>query len=256
MAITILEYELLAHLKKQGLLQPNGSILELGEANWYGDVAPQRFKDDIKALVPEQQQELLDRFDELIAGDDPYKLFKIAKIFYRVFFNYGRLDAIDLDGTDHAMKLDLNEPVQLDQQYDFVMNDGTGEHVFNVYQFFKTIHEVTRPGGIMFHGMPFSGWVDHGFYNFNPTFYWDLVAANRYELLFFAYGELNPPKINMFPTREAILEFAKNDQIGKNSLLYLACRKPSDEQPFVSPMQGYYARTLSAHARDGWLSMR
>lgn len=47
----------------------------------------------------------------------------------------------------------------------------------------------------MMHGMPLSGWVDHGFYSFNATFYWDLAAANGYEIDLALYTELNPLKL-------------------------------------------------------------
>ena len=42
----------------------------------------------------------------------------------------------------------------------------------------------------MLHGMPFSGWYDHGFYNFQPTFYLDLAIANNYGNLGLFYVEL------------------------------------------------------------------
>jgi hypothetical protein len=253
----MLEYELVSYLKKQGKLPEGGSILELGEANWYGDVNLQRLRDDIGLYASEEQRrELLDVIDLTATRADSFHMFDLAKAFYRTFFNYQQIDAIDFHGTERAMKLDLNEPVKLEQQYDFIMNDGTGEHVFNVFQFFKTVHEVTLPGGVMFHGMPFSGWVDHGFFNFNPTFYWDLAAANGYEILLFAYAELTPPKICIFNFREEVLEFAKQDKIGKNSLLYLAARKPVTENPFRVPMQGYYAGAISPSAQQDWAALR
>jgi hypothetical protein len=79
--------------------------------------------------------------------------------------------------------------VDLDRQFHVVINSGTAEHVFNACQFFKTVHERTFPGGLMIHAFPFVGWLDHGFYNFNPTLIADLAAANQYAFLIWVYSE-------------------------------------------------------------------
>jgi hypothetical protein len=166
------------------------------------------------------------------------------------------LDAIDLSGTDHAMRYDLNEPVHLEKTYDVVMNLGTAEHVFNVYQFFKTVHDLTAPGGLMIHVMPFNGWVDHGFYNFQPTFHCDLAAANQYHMHMLAYTELNPPKIHFCKERIDIANLAKEGKLGANALIYSVLSKPKTPMPFKAPMQGFYAGALSAEGIDAWKKLR
>jgi SAM-dependent methyltransferase len=164
--------------------------------------------------------------------------------------------AIDFHGTPAAMKLDLNGPIDLERQFDIVMNLGTVEHVFNVAQAMKTIHDHTRPGGLMMHGMPLSGWVDHGFYSFNATFYWDLAAANGYDIDLALYTELNPLKLVRLKDREDVLAMAKDAKIGANALIYMILRRPAEARPFQIPMQGYYAGSISTDAAVAWKALR
>jgi len=128
--------------------------------------------------------------------------------------------------------------------------------VFNVGQFFKTVHDHTACGGLMIHGSPFTGWLDHGFFNFNPTLYWDLAAANGYIVHHFLYTELAPLKIISLLHREQLAELAKDGRIGASSHIYVVFGKPSPPQPFVTPQQGYYANTVSEQVRENWKSLR
>lgn len=258
MAITAVEYEIFSELKKSRILPPNPSLLELGEANWYGDVPYERLSDDICQLLEdlELQIELLQELINTVRAETPTMLWDVAKIFYRVFLRYSETVAIDYGGTEKALRLDLNHPISLGREFDVVYNGGTAEHVFNVWQFFKTVHDHTRSGGLMIHGSPFTGWLDHGFFNFNPTLYWDLAAANGYIVHHFLYTELALLKIISISHREQLAEMAKDCRIGASSHIYVVFGKPSPPQPFVTPQQGYYANTVSEQVRENWKSLR
>ncbi len=259
MAITEIEYTLISQMKENGLLPTAPHVLELGEANWYGDVPLRRLYADISRLVESEDERgrLQARMKEIAQQPDQVQnAFDIAKVFYQVFFAYESLTAIDLNGTDVALRLNLNEPVDLGKQFDFVMNAGTAEHVFNVFQFFQNVHDLTIPGGLMVHGMPFTGWYDHGFYNFNPTFFFDLAVWNNYELLVLLYAEFKPLKILQIMRREQVAEMATQGQFGSNSLIFGVYRKPAEARLFVAPMQGYYAGTVSDEVRAAWRELR
>lgn len=257
MAITGIEYNLFRNLREKNALPLGGDVLELGEANWYGDVDIKLMAQDIYRFVPEDQRQPLFRtLDEIVQAKRPGMLWEIAKVFWQTFLQPGSMTAIDFDGTDQALKLDLNDPIDLKRQFHLVMNLGTAEHVFNVAQVFKTIHDHTLPGGFMIHGLPFTGWLDHGFYNFNPTFYWDLAAANGYVMLLAVYAEVTPVKLVQLRDREHVLEMAKMGQIGANSLIYVVLQRPRESLSFKVPMQGYYAKAISREANDAWKNLR
>ncbi|OGT98221.1 MAG: hypothetical protein A2X80_06615 [Geobacteraceae bacterium GWB2_52_12] len=258
MAITAVEDEIFSELKKAGVLPCNPSLLELGEANWYGDVPYERLSKDICRLEGdlEKQIELLQKLIEVVRAQQSDMSWDVAKIFYRVFLDYRETVAIDFGGTEKSLKLDLNHPITLGREFDVVYNGGTAEHVFNVWQFFKTVHDHTASRGVMIHGAPFTGWIDHGFFNFNPTFFWDLAAANGYIVQLFLYTELTPLKIIKIPQREQLEDMAKNGQIGTNSHIYAVLKMPEDRRPFVTPQQGYYANMVSEQVKENWKTLR
>jgi hypothetical protein len=243
MAITSIDRIIFAKLRESKLFPAQPSLLELGEAEWYGDIPIEVLSDDIEDLVPDKEarERLQQRVVDILSGDSPYKSWDIAKVFYHVYTDCRKITAIDLHGTPAAHRLDLNQPAALGEQFDIVFDTGTAEHVFNVYQFFKTTHEATRSGGLMLHTMPFRGWLEHGFYSFNPTFFWDLALANSYTMLILAYTELSPPKLVQLRNRQQIVEMERNKQFGDNALLYAVMKKPDAEVEFSVPMQATYA---------------
>jgi hypothetical protein len=255
MAITALEYFLLSELNAATLLPPEPDILELGESNWYGDVAIEKLVADIRdgQLAAAEKLALLAGLDAAADRHQDERLFAIAKIALKLFTGYRSVTAIDLHGaTSH--RFDLNQPVRLDRRFDLTLDFGTAEHVFNVYQLFKTAHELTRPGGTMIHGTPFTGWIDHGFYNFQPTFYWDLAAANGYAVIGMAFGEIQPFKLKSMNRREDVLAELRAGGFGDNAVLFAIMRKATSDTPFQAPVQGLYCGALPDHLVDAWRS--
>ena len=78
-------------------------------------------------------------------------------------------------------------PFRLKEQFDVATNFGTAEHVFNIGNMFRSVHDVLRPGGVALHILPTFGDIDHGFFNIHPTTYLDLAAANDYVIEDFCY---------------------------------------------------------------------
>jgi ribosome-associated translation inhibitor RaiA len=82
--------------------------------------------------------------------------------------------------------LDLNFdrlPRRLRRHYDVVMNFGTTEHIFNQWNCFEVIHDAVKVGGVMYHQLPGSGYMDHGYYCYTPLFFKDMAVANGYEVI-------------------------------------------------------------------------
>jgi len=253
MAISALEYFLLAELAGAGILPPSPAVLELGESNWYGDVPVDRLAADIRAskLADEDKATMLARLDRAARRTDDSRLFDIAKISLSLFTGYRSLTSIDLNGAS-SFRFDLNRPVPLDGRFDLILDFGTAEHVFNIYQLFKTVHDRCRPGGLMIHGTPFTGWIDHGFYSFQPTFYWDLAAANGYAMKGMLYGQLQPFKLKSMNRRDDVPAMLKADEFGANGMIFAVLQSGTDESPFQAPMQGYYAGALSDDLTMAW----
>lgn len=239
MSITAPHYRFLKSLKRS--LPEGGSLLEIGEANWYGDILP-----DFQCL-------------EVDASACNYleykrrKLFGIAKSCYASLFAPSRIVSVDMNGTPEALRHDLNYPLPMNELFDVVINHGTAEHVFNIAQVFRTMHDHCETGGLMIHDAPFHGWIDHGFYCLQPTLFYDLAAANNYEVVRVVIGAIGAESDICVESREQIHKLA--GKIPENALLLVALRKIID-RPFRIPMQGYYAQTISGEAQEAWRKNR
>jgi SAM-dependent methyltransferase len=133
----------------------------------------------------------------------------------------GRYESIDANGKASILA-DLNWPLEPHPgQFDLIVDGGTSEHVFNVAQCWATIHSLCKPGGFIFFEKPHDGYREHGFFNFQGTFFHDVAATNSYELMHFARW-----------------------RSGRGLLLRGVFRK-GDDAPFVLPTQGKYRRALA-----------
>lgn len=104
------------------------------------------------------------------------------------YFQLGCRSYVAFDYNDNRAKYcDFNDPPAGDGNGDVVTNFGTSEHVFNQLGFMRFMHETTKSNGVMLHALPAAGGMDHGFYNYQPCFFWDLARANDYEILHFEY---------------------------------------------------------------------
>ena len=238
MAIAAPHYHYFKFLRQKNLLPAAKSILEIGEQNWYGDLDPKILADD--ALVYSKQESAANYEEcliETINNPSSTHAFDLAKHFYRIYFNSESIKAIDLHGTKDSMPLDLNVPHELGEQFDAIFNLGTAEHIFNVYQAFKSMHDWLKVGGQIYHSLPMHGEIDHGFYNFHPTFYWDLAYANNYKII--AIAKCTMKSIYFADSRIDLSQDILKQDVSNTYGLMVAFEKTIDK-PFEIPQQGRY----------------
>lgn len=255
MAITSADYQIWKELRRTKQIPQSPAILEIGQANWYGDYPLDRFLADVEASGKPGDAERLRELEKTRPRD---WLFELAEIFYRTFLDYSTITAIDKHGTSRAKDYDLNGSF-LEGPADIVINTGTIEHIWNAPEVFRQMHQACKAGGLMFHCLPFRGWLDHGFWQVNPTLIMDLGAANQYKRLVCCYSELDTDRLIWLrePMKE-IHHMEREGTLGKNALLYVVWQKTTSDGdvPFKFPMQGQYAGTLTAQERQDWRAMR
>jgi hypothetical protein len=86
-------------------------------------------------------------------------------------------------GLRNTEILDLNFDVLPDRmrgRYDVVFNFGTTEHIINQWNCFEVMHDALKVGGVVYHQLPASGYLDHGYYCYTPLFFRELSDANGY----------------------------------------------------------------------------
>lgn len=90
------------------------------------------------------------------------------------------------DYEDSSLCHDLNEPIRDEWKgkYDFVIDGGTLEHVFNFPCAIRNAMQLVAPGGYFFASNPADNWLGHGFYQFGPELFFRVFTEhNGFEMI-------------------------------------------------------------------------
>lgn len=135
----------------------------------------------------------------------------------------GRYVSIDGNGKG-TVTADLNRlmPIAMSvDQFDLVTDFGTGEHIFDQAQVWRTVHALTKPGGFIAFDRPAQGYQKHCFYLTNECLFRDLADVNAYEVVW--------------------LDRASKE---RGELIRGIYRRPTPAMPFCVPQQGKYKPSL------------
>jgi|TARA_B110001450_G_C17572241_1_gene461264 hypothetical protein len=120
-----------------------------------------------------------------------------AKYFYNSL-NINDCNNMDINGDHGALVHDLNKPFEDKNQfnkYDIVTDFGNNEHVFNIGECYRTMHNLTKAGGYMIiHQVVLNG---NGYFNFDEGFFEGIAAANGYKTIYSSYVVRFPDKENI-----------------------------------------------------------
>lgn len=236
MGVGVAALTLLDRLFRDGTLPRQGAVMELGA----------------QELFLKGYEQALDTFGETfgvrlagLAGHAPRP--QKARAFYEAIgWQYA---CLDIDAAEGVEPFDLNhDAAPAGRQYDLVTNLGTTEHIFNQANCFTVMHDFTRPGGVMVHGVPALGYLEHGFFNYHPNFFHALVAANAYELLGVYYCP-TMSSATLIPWSQEILGYLTVTAKTAGGL-FVALRRTTPS-PFVVPQQGRYGQFVAVPPLDG-----
>lgn len=218
------------------ILFKGASILDIGSQNLLGASTEDVFE-FITYFNPDLLKETseTEKFAERMAANacvaPGVTTTYIGEIFLKAGFKYL---SFDIYNGFVCEIFDLNSdslPKKYANKFDLVLNFGTTEHVFNQYNSFKIIHEATKPGGYIFHQVPYTGYLDHGFFNYQPKTFDSLKLGNSYETILLGFHE--PQGASTFPTtyQEFVnFELWKDLQL-PNGVINVLYKKTVD-QPF------------------------
>lgn len=123
--------------------------------------------------------------NQFMSGDSP----RPALEFYQKL-GVGRYVSIDANGRG-TVTADLNCPVTdlALGTFDLVTDFGTGEHIFDQAQVWRTMHELTAPGRWIAFDRPSDGYSKHCFYLITTGLMEDIARANGYRIVRLAREE-------------------------------------------------------------------
>lgn len=100
---------------------------------------------------------------------------------------FSKVESLDVtDAESPTYTWDLNKPIpaKFHNQYDVILDGGTSEHICNIPQVLKNIHLMLKDDGIVIHAAnPIHNHVDHGYYSFSPSLFYDYYFVNSYDIL-------------------------------------------------------------------------
>lgn len=147
---------------------------------------------------------------------------------------------VDRSGEDGALKLNLDfdsVPPEHRNRYDLATNHGTSEHLINQHNVFKVMHELTKPGGLMLHTVPFTVQLEHGFFNYQPNLFDALAQHNSYQTLgvWIGVGSQSP---SFIPWHHSVLDYLEFSPRAGHQLVVLFQKMYECE--FCVPFQRCY----------------
>lgn len=93
-----------------------------------------------------------------------------------------RIESIDCSDYEKATIVrDMNSPIpeELHEQFDFVLDSGSIEHIFNVPQALANYVNLARVGGTIMVATMANNAVGHGFYQFSPELFYRVFSPSN-----------------------------------------------------------------------------
>lgn len=102
--------------------------------------------------------------------------------FFRLFgdVNYQTMDVSKYEQA--SILHNLNEPIppELQGQFDFIIDGGTFDHLFDIKTAFSNVVQLLKPGGRVFQWNAASNYGNAGYISFSADFFYDYYALNRF----------------------------------------------------------------------------
>lgn len=95
------------------------------------------------------------------------------------FDQVSSLDVSDYEGADFIGDLN-SQDIGHHGLFDVIFDTGTLEHIFHVPNALSNMGRMLKNNGRVIHVLPTSNRLEHGFYMFCPTLFWDYYQANNY----------------------------------------------------------------------------
>ena len=157
-------------------LPRNGALLELGAQDINADVSRETVISALHAIHEDNIPAAA------IGGFEKPGPWHTGELFRGSSYRYR---CIDLFPGEFTIIADLNTFRVADADrgtFHLITNHGTSEHVADQINCFRVMHDYAAAGAVMYHAVPFTGYFNHGLYNYHPLFFVFLAHANQYEI--------------------------------------------------------------------------
>ena len=115
----------------------------------------------------------------------------LSEYIFKTCFNVQSFNIIDITDEEkadfiHNLNFQINN--DLINKFDFVIDPGTSEHIFDDSQGLSNIFKLLKKNGIYLFNLPSNSFLEHGFRQYSPTYFYDMCASNKGKLLLGSLG--------------------------------------------------------------------
>jgi len=89
-------------------------------------------------------------------------------------------DVSDYEKADIIMDLNYAVDDKHHEKYDVIFDSGSLEHIFDIPMALANLVKMLKIGGRIILFLPASNAIDHGFYSFSPTLFYDYFSSNGF----------------------------------------------------------------------------
>lgn len=97
--------------------------------------------------------------------------------------DYYDVDKFNFDKPKILHDLQKPFPKKYHNFFNLIIDSGTLEHIFDIRSVMENIVKTTKLGGYVFQNIPTNNFLDHGFYQIQPTFFHDFYKANGFKII-------------------------------------------------------------------------
>ena len=93
------------------------------------------------------------------------------------------LDSNNFEGASFIYDMNVSLNNNEFGEYDLVYDGGTTEHIFDQLTVLDNIFQLVKVGGLIIHHTPANNFLDHGYHQPSPSFYYEYYMANGFDLI-------------------------------------------------------------------------
>ena len=236
MGIGISSIQNILELYDLGYLKNTQSILEIGSQEVHVN-----YKDLVKiSKIVGIEENAIENIPNV--KNWPFSPRGSSKFFYELL-GIKEYTSIDINGEYNSIPHDLNKPFTDEtkfNKFDIVTDYGSCEHVFNVGECYRTLHNLLKPNGLMIIDQALL--KGNGYFKFDETFIEGIATANGYKILYNSYvistgnktenGTWNQFHIPRNSDLLNVLDFSKLKKISSqhNIGIYAVMQKTKNEE--------------------------
>jgi hypothetical protein len=156
---------------------------------------------------------------------------------------------------------DLNWPIpkEFEATTNFLYGNGTIEHVFDVATALKNVVRLLRVGGMVVLAGPANGYCGHGFYQFSPELFYNVLSLNGFDhVRVYIVGRSYPQRWFRAADPKELKRRVEFMTTEPTDIIVIAC-KVKQVSDFVCPQQSDYNQLSwnmspkeSEEAHSGW----